>query len=276
MKISASLVLYKNNRSEFERAVSSFLQGCDGILYIVDNSPAPLESEFFKHCRVKYIYAGENLGFGRGHNLASMKACDYSDFHIFINPDIYFDRDIIPNVLAYVKCESNIGALMPRVNYPDGSLQCLAKLLPTPIDLIFRRFIPFNFVEHIINQRYELCGLSQSIPSCVPSLSGCFLVVRSKIFKLLGGFDERFFMYMEDVDLVRRIGDVAETVYLPSVQVIHAYAKGSYRNRRLLGYHLRSAIQYFNKWGWLFDRTRKARNRQALECISDKQVRNIP
>ena len=67
-------------------------------------------------------------------------------------------------------------------------------------------------------------------------------------------------MYMEDIDLVRRIGEVAETVYQPSVQVVHAYARGSYRNHKLLGYHMRSAVQYFNKWGWIFDSNRKINN----------------
>jgi len=80
----------------------------------------------------------------------------------------------------------------------------------------------------------------------------------------VGWFDERFFMYMEDVDLVRRIGDVSDAVYLPSVQVKHAYAKGSYRSRKLLGYHLRSAILYFNKWGWFIDQDRRERNEKAL------------
>lgn len=276
MKISASLVLFNSARPEFEKAISAFLHGCDGILYIIDNSPIPLESIYFRHSNVRYIFAGGNLGFGRAHNLALKAACDSSDFHIFINPDICFDPGVIPAMLVYVASRPHVGALMPRINYPDGRLQRLAKLLPTPIDLIFRRFIPFEFVRNIINKRYELHCISQNISSNVPSLSGCFLIVRSKIVKLLGGFDERFFMYMEDVDLVRRIGDISDTVYLPSVQVVHSYAKGSYRNLKLLGYHLRSAFQYFNKWGWLFDRTRKARNRQTLECINVGKVRNYP
>jgi GT2 family glycosyltransferase len=115
-----------------------------------------------------------------------------------------------------------------------------------------------------INQRYELYGLSQEEPSFVPSLSACFLLVRTELMQTLGGFDEQYFMYMEDVDLVRRIGDIAETIYYPTVQVTHSYSKGSYKKLKLLYYHTHSAIKYFNKWGWLFDKTRRDRNKIAL------------
>jgi GT2 family glycosyltransferase len=116
-----------------------------------------------------------------------------------------------------------------------------------------------------------MIDLPQDRPSFVPTLSGCFLIVRTNLFLRIGGFDERFFMYMEDIDLVRRIGDEAETIYLPSVQVIHAYAKGSYRSWRLLGYHLVSAIQYFNKWGWFIDSDRRMKNYNALKNINKSQ-----
>jgi GT2 family glycosyltransferase len=77
-------------------------------------------------------------------------------------------------------------------------------------------------------------------------------------------------MYLEDVDLVRRIGDVARVVYDPRVCVTHAYAKGSYRNKKLLAYHLSSAVRYFTKWGWCFDPIRRKRN--ALQISSLQQV----
>lgn len=156
---------------------------------------------------------------------------------------------------------------MPRIEYPDGELQRLCKLLPTPFDLIFRRFLPIKLVQQLINQRYELHNLAQDRLTDVPSLSGCFLLVRTSLLENVGGFDERFFMYMEDVDLVRRIGMQARTVYDPSVKIIHAYEKGSYSNKRLLRYHLESAIKYFNKWGWFFDHHRRLKNRDAIRQL---------
>lgn len=270
MKLSASLVLFSNNPDEYGMAMQSFLDSCDGTLYVVDNSSSPLSHALFAHPRVRYIYAGVNLGFGKAHNLAISMASGTSEAHLLLNPDIVFKPHVMPELTRFLESNPNVGALMPRINYPDGSLQHLCKLLPTPMDLIFRRFFPSKHVRSMINQRYEMHALPQDRPSFIPNLSGCFLLIRTQVLQKLGGFDERYFMYMEDVDLVRRIGDVAETVYLPSVQVVHAYAKGSYQNRKLFGFHIRSALLYFFKWGWLYDQTRHERNRAALQRLTKK------
>ena len=84
----------------------------------------------------------------------------------------------------------------------------------------------------------------------VPILSGCFMFLRNEIFKNVGLFDERYFMYMEDFDYSRRIHEKYRTVYYPNVEIVHAHAKESFKNRKLSIIHLKSAIKYFNKWGW--------------------------
>lgn len=262
------MVLFHNAPEQFGEAVRSFLESSvDGHLHVVDNSLQPLRHPLLEHPRVRHDHVGRNLGFGAGHNRA-IAALDFkSDLHLVLNPDISFAPHVLPALEGIMRTDVSIGALMPRINYPDGELQRLTKLLPTPLDLILRRFIPSVMIRERINQRYELHGLAQDRASDIPSLSGCFLLVRTKLLKSLGGFDERYFMYMEDVDLVRRIGDHARTVYEPSVAIIHHYAKGSYRNPVLLRYHLRSALLYFAKWGWVFDVERSRRNRGALAAM---------
>lgn len=81
------------------------------------------------------------------------------------------------------------------------------------------------------------------------------------------GFDERYFMYMEDVDLVRRLGRLGKTLYAPQVHIVHEYAKGSYGNKKLLVFHLKSGLRYFNKWGWFFDEERRKKNAACLARI---------
>lgn len=105
----------------------------------------------------------------------------------------------------------------------------------------------------------------------VPSLSGCFMFMRVDVLKKVNGFDERFFMYAEDLDLCRRIGEVSKTMFYPMVAVYHEYEKGSYKNRKLLKYHLCSVIKYFNKWGWVFDKKRIQRNKECLDALSQKK-----
>lgn len=268
MKISASLVLFRSPKDQFETVIRNFLEAApDGTLYIVDNSPVALTSEWFSHNRVVYSHSGANVGFGAGHNIAFALACPDSDLHVLLNPDIHFGADAIDGMVKLFETHAGAVVAMPRVVYPDGSLQRLCKLLPTPVDLLIRRFMPFAQVRQKIDARYELHDLPQDRVSEVPTLSGCFLMARSRVLLELGGFDERYFMYMEDVDLVRRLGEQGSVLYAPHCTVVHEYAKGSYRNRRLLGYHVRSAVHYFNKWGWLFDGDRVRRNRVCLRSL---------
>src|SRR5260370_33552932 len=97
-----------------------------------------------------------------------------------------------------------------------------------------------------------------------PVLSGCFMLLRTEVFEKVGLFDERYFMYLEDVDFCRRIHRAFDVVYYPQVSVFHEYAKGSYRDWKLLQYHVRSAWAYFSKWGWFVDRERDSINAKAL------------
>lgn len=267
MKITASLVLFHNNPDIYELSIKSFVNSCDGVMYVVDNSSEPSRSNFLSHPRVRYLYSGNNLGFGAAHNLAFAAINPESNFHLILNPDISFSSEVLPHLIDLMQCHSNIGVVMPSVKYPDGSLQHLCKLLPTPVDLILRRFCPVKAVIHRINRRYELHCLPRDHLVDVPTVSGCFLLVRTKLLLSLGGFDERYFMYLEDVDLVRRIGDVARVVCDPRVSVTHAYAKGSYRNMKLLCHHIISGMRYFTKWGWWFDSERRRRNVAALSLF---------
>lgn len=101
----------------------------------------------------------------------------------------------------------------------------------------------------------------------VPNLSGCFMFLRVDALKHVGLFDENIFMYLEDVDLNRRIHKHYKTIYYPKEEIIHEYKKASYGSRKLLGYHILSTIYYFNKWGWFFDKDRNIINNQLTQDI---------
>ncbi len=267
--ISASLVLYNNSENIYARSISSFLDGTlDGILVVIDNSQIALSCGLFKHPRVIYEHCGVNVGFGAGHNRAMRHV--NSKYHLILNPDVEFDSHMLAHLSTVMDDNDDIGAVMPKIVYPDGSQQYLCKLLPTPFDLIFRRFIPKFLQSQDTQSRYELWDLPLDQLSDVPTLSGCFLLARTNLLTQVGGFDERFFMYLEDVDLVRRVGAMSRTVFVPQVEVVHHYAKGSYKSKRLLSYHVASAVRYFNKWGWLFDSERKERNIKALELLKKR------
>lgn len=269
--ISSSIVTYKNSKTMLQNVILSFLNTDLNVkLYIVDNSPTDEIQELCRDERIKYIFNNANVGFGAGHNIAIKKSLNLSKYHLVLNPDIYFEKGDLEEIYGFMELNDDIGGVMPRVLYPDGSIQHLCKLLPTPCDLIFRRFLPFKSLKEKRNNFYELQFTGYDKVMDVPCLSGCFMFIRIQVFKRVGLFDERFFMYLEDTDLSRRIHKYYRTVYYPEAVVYHGYEKGSYKNLRLLKYHIESAIKYFNKWGWFFDKERNLINRRTLESLKIK------
>ena len=229
---------------------------------VVDNSPTPVLQEIVEASGAHYIFTNRNLGYGAGHNVAMREAIEQSTYHLVCNPDVVCNPEVLQQLKAFMDRNPQVGLVMPKVFYPTGKEQHLCKLLPTPVDLFVRRFAGDRMLQRS-RARYELRELDMSATREVPSLSGCFMFLRSSVLQEVGLFDPRYFMYMEDVDLCRRVGEVARTVFYPQVSIEHGYSKGSYRDPKLLRYHLLSAIRYFNKWGWFRDEQRTQLNRRV-------------
>lgn len=264
-QLSVSIVAYKNDPEEIAAAIKSVLStDLRTLCVVVDNSPTQELRKCIEGGGAQYVYPGRNLGFGAGHNVALRKIVDSSEFHLILNPDVTFRQETPTALYRFMNENPEVGLVMPRILYPDGSEQHLCKLLPTPRDLILRRF--FGKLAKIFFRtslkRFELRDLDMTIAREVPCLSGCFMFVRTSVLYEVGLFDEGYFMYMEDFDMCRRIGRRYKTVFYPRVSVTHGYTKGSYYSSRLLKYHMQSAVRYFSKWGWLFDSERKRLNKK--------------
>ncbi len=273
-KISASIVLYHNKREQLRKVINSFLSTSLKVkLYLIDNSSNNDLKELEKiDNRIEYIFNNANLGYGKAHNIAMQKSIDENiPYHIVLNPDIYFDNKVLNELYNYMEKNKDVGNIIPQVLYPDGDTQYLTKLLPTPIDLIFRRFIPFKNWKEKRNEKFELKFTGYTEINNIPSLSGCFMFLRTSVLKDIGLFDENIFMYLEDTDLNRRIYAKYKTIFYPKVEIIHEYAKESYINKKLLVYHIKSAIYYFNKWGWIFDKQRDIINSRCLKELNYKE-----
>jgi GT2 family glycosyltransferase len=264
---TASSVLNNTPEKLISRVLDCFdREGICEKVYVIDNSPCQSHYDFTKHKNIKYIKNLSNAGYGAGHNLALIQTIDFADYHFVVNPDIFFKAGSLKKMIQRVSQDRGIGLLMPKVLYPDEQLQYLCKLLPTPADLIFRRFLPgfLSKFNSISNSLYELRFTGYDIEMNVPSLSGCFMLLSSDALKKVGLFDERYFMYAEDLDLSRRIHSHFVTLFYPNAEIIHDHAKDSYKNMRMLILHISSIFKYFNKWGWLFDKKRVEVNKRAL------------
>ena len=265
---TASIVAFHSKHSDLKRLIDCVKRSKIDKLYIIDNSSNDELRDFVKgDSRIRYIHS-VNLGYGSGHNVAIQQAIEAgADYHVVLNPDIYWDGDVLGELVKFMDINADCGLVMPKIIYPNGETQYLCKLLPTPMDLIGRRFIPISSYQNQHDYNYELRWSGYDKVMEVPSLSGCFMFMRVSVLKEIGGFDERYFMYAEDLDLCRRIGEVSKTVFYPSVSVVHEYEKGSYKNKKLLKYHIHSIVKYFNKWGWFFDNKRRKKNKQCINAI---------
>ena len=275
LKLTASIVLYNTPRSQIDMVLKSvFESGCVEILYIIDNSPSDrwriLENRNegdSKNTKIRYIH-NENLGYGASHNLAMQEAIESgSVYHIVLNPDISFGEEVLSALTNFMEENKEASYVLPKVVYPDGEIQYLCKLLPTPGDLIFRRFLPKSWGKKR-NDRYclKMSGYDKVINP--RWLSGCFMFLRLSVLAENSiFFDEGYFMYCEDFDLMRRLHRVSKTLYFPGVQIIHDHQKESYKNRKMLIAHIKSAVRYFGKFGWWFDRERREMNKKILQEI---------
>jgi len=262
--ITASIVIYCTP----EKNIRELLACCASIhwnsIYIVDNSPTDQLKSIIISYGVTYIHNPSNPGFGASHNLA-VKNIRASDIHFILNPDITFKAEAIHHLLNFMSESPDIVCAVPKVVYPDGSLQRLCKLLPSPINLFSRRFLPS--CAKWLDEDYELRWFNYDRAVEIPYVSGCFMAIRTETFKKIGGFDEQYFMYLEDIDLSRRLAQHGKVMFYPTALVIHEFAKASYKNKKLLSAHIKSAIKYFNKWGWVFDGERNQINRRAMRII---------
>ena len=273
MSISTSIVIYNSSINNIKKIIISIDTSIADKIYIIDNSPNNLMEKHISNLSNKLIYyqGHGNIGYGAAHNIAIRETIkNNSKYHIVLNHDIEFSNDVILRLERFMNDQDDVGLVMPKIIYPSGEIQHLCKLLPKPTDLMFRRFLSSFFFN---TKKYELHAINYSkIYFNIPSLSGCFMMFRVDALKKTGGFDERFFMYMEDVDMTRRILNVAKTAFFPFVSVAHDYEKGSYKNYKLLKYHIFSALKYFNKWGWIFDERRHNINKKILEDIMNNDA----
>lgn len=270
INLSISIVVYKDPPELLKKLLNCLsATRLKTKIFVIDNSPTR-ELEEVCASSIVYLFNNKNKGFGAAHNIAIKKMAGISEYHLILNPDIYFKTGTLESLYDFMENNKDVGLAMPKILYPDGSLQYLCHLLPNPADLFIRRFFNRPLLNVFVkrqNLEYELKFADYNKIMEVPYLSGCFMFIRNNVFENIGMFDEKFFIYLEDVDLSRRIKKYYRTVYYPFALVVHEYRKGSYKDFNLFIHHLFSAIIYFNKWGWFFDKERRIINKNTLKKL---------
>jgi GT2 family glycosyltransferase len=246
IEISASIVCYNQELETLQKTVDSFLKTpLKKKLFLIDNSTINELQNHFNSDEIEYIFIGKNLGFGKAHNLILDKIT--ADFHLILNPDVVFDTDVIPALITQLNAESDVSFITPKVLNSNGQMQFVCRKYPTFFDLINRKLRLSQ--KTLYNNEYRNYDLEK--PFYPEFIHGCFMFFKTTDFKTLNGFDTRYFLYLEDADICRKIDkDGKKILYFPSVQITHQHQKGSSKSVKLFLYHFSSAIKYFLKWGF--------------------------
>ncbi len=245
--ISASIVLYNEDIDLLRKTVDSFLQIDEHFqLFLIDNSPNPTQPSF-DNTNIEYIANHSNVGFGAGHNKVIDKIKNKSKYHLVLNPDVQFEPQVISELIKKLETENEVSMIAPRIIFPNKEFQISCRKYPTFLALLSRRF----GVLKKYTQKFEYQKSALQKPLYPDYIHGCFMLFKTQDFVDLNGFDERYFLYMEDVDICKKIDAIGmHKIYYPHVQIIHALRKGSSKNFQMFARHLTSAMKYFNKWGF--------------------------
>lgn len=182
--------------------------------------------------RVTILSNERPRGFGANHNSAFRRA--RSSSFCVLNPDIRLQGDPFP-ALAAELAKERVGVVAPLIVDPSGDIEDSARKFPTVASLISKALGTAPRLD------YELDD-GQLSPDWV---AGMFMLFRAEAFSALQGFDERYFLYYEDVDICRRLRRDGYSVrVVPSVRVIHAARRASRRSLRYLRWHLTSMARY--------------------------------
>ena len=154
--LTVSIVTYKTPIPELKKCFDSLQSEVVDRIFVIDNSSKDYLANFCRiKKRVEYI-ASKNIGYGAAHNIAIRKAIEFgSKYHLVLNSDVYFEPNVLNHLIAYMEERNGVAMVQPNIIYPDGSLQYTCRLLPTPANLIFRRFLPKKMVESM-NYKYLL------------------------------------------------------------------------------------------------------------------------
>ena len=160
--LTVSIVLFKTDYDQLVRCIDSVNKSIDATIFLIDNSPAnKLEKVAGLYNNVKYIFNPTNPGYGAAHNVALRSALQTGGrYHLVLNADVYFDASTLGSLIDYMNRMTDVGLVMPKVLFPNGEIQYLCKLVPTPLDLIGRMVLP----KIILNLK---CGQQITIKKCL-------------------------------------------------------------------------------------------------------------
>ena len=254
MLISIALVSH-NSKRYLELLLPSLIKSLKGIhseILLVDNCSID-STVYYIETHFPYVNVHKNRkprGYGANQNKNIARAA--GKYIALMNPDMIVPPQAFHSLLNFMKAHDEAGIATCNICNPDGTCQYLNKREPAVFDLLARRFLP-GFLQPICRNRldyYEMRDMGYDSVVEVPFISGSFMFARTDLIKAVKGFDERFFMYFEDVDLCRRLREKAiSLLYCPDVAIIHRWERAAHKSLKWTFVFSMSGLKYYKKWG---------------------------
>lgn len=249
------LVSYRSSRQEIDKlqACLAGLQPEVGYAVVVNayKPGEPVEQlAAGAHC---FLTNCDNSGYGRAVNRLVAELGELPPYIGVLNTDLSWQLGTFERLIAWLQENQEVNLAVPQILDPAGKPQKLCKQNPTVLGLFSRRFLP-DWLKPSWLKRYDrwyvMADQNYQQVFEAPYLSGCCMLIKSEAFRQVGGFDERYFLYLEDADLTRSLARHGGCVHLPVASVVHNWGRGNYRNLGLMMVNVASAWNYFRKWGW--------------------------
>ena len=245
IKISVLIVTY-NNIKTIDACLNSIdelaYRGCE-ILVRDNASPDKTGQHLRNRNGIIFFPADSNIGFGAAVNYLAARAG--GEYLFLLNPDCLCPAGFFEKLMKFAAAHD--GAISPALEYPSGAPQESARLFPTHGNIIFSRRSPFFYLG--LTGASKAGYISPVEAARVPAVSATAILIKRDLFEKVGGFDERFFMYGEDIDLCKRLSDAGiEIWYVPDLKIKHLLGASSEKAAlRTAYYHHLSIFKYFTK-----------------------------
>ena len=258
-RVLISIVTYNTQVNLLEICLANLKSNKSIDVSIWDNSASNDIRLFSKEKNYNYI-GSSNIGFGKAHNQNIKNNCKIKKYNyvLILNPDVFITNNILNNLVSSIKKNKRCFLLSPLLLNKDKSIQNSIRLFPKPFDFLLRFF---NL--GVSNHSNKIKSLT-----AVPFVHGACFLLNLLHFDFLKGFDEKFFLYCEDLDLCRKVVENDGLVLVdPRIRVVHLFNQESRRSMKLFIIHLSSITKYFTKWGVFRGKKAFLANKNFLDYI---------
>jgi len=252
MKLSVIIVSH-NVQSYLEQCLYSLKKATarlDAEIWVVDNASSDGTVEWLvaRFPEVRCIASPDNLGYARANNLPLPEIS--ADYILFLNPDTILEDDCLDKCIAFMDSHADAGALGIRMLNGFGAFLRESKRgMPTALASLYKMAgLAERYPKHRVLAKYYVGHLDDYTTQPVPVLPGAFLLVKGKVIREVGSFDERFFMFGEDIDLSYRISKAGwNNYYFAESKMIHFKGQSTDKSSDAYLRHFYGAMTLFVK-----------------------------